>query len=554
MKDSASSILQRYWLLWGGLLIAFGYLPMLQAPFDFTDDGNLVYAAPAGTTGSQYLERWWDKVAANVHHLGPFRPVLWAHWELAANCFADSPIAWRAAKMLWCAFAATTMLWLMSLLRLPPMASLLATAAAIWNPYRNEIWTSLTLAEGIAMPYAMLALIGARKASSSSRSWPWDLLALVSWFFTLGCKNTFVALFPAMLLLRCLPDGSTLRVGLYQARWALCVYWLPLLLPAAHFVYFKLHWQPGQYETPGPSAAQMVRIFSWMKGAAGLDFIGIALLGTVVHLFSFLRSELWAWCREQRAALLAAILLTISGVLVYVPVDIMAARYTMPAIWGVDIAVASLFAYVLPRMMGWSSRGIWLAIGVGLLAIMFANIGRQERLIARHRLLWDALRHVEQTAPKGATIEWVSGETGPKSLNVEEGIHFAWHLHHRGRFDVKVGLFDGSGQKITRVELPPLIAPAEYRFTMNSDEPLLPWRADQSFSRPYRFGQKTYAAYLQARVPSQGSPSFDPWTMQLMKHSFDSGDANLLKTLTNKPGQPDPLLGATAELKLPEKQ
>jgi len=36
----------------GAVVIALGYLPTLFAPFDFIDDGNLVYPSPAGTTAA----------------------------------------------------------------------------------------------------------------------------------------------------------------------------------------------------------------------------------------------------------------------------------------------------------------------------------------------------------------------------------------------------------------------------------------------------------------------------------------------------------------------
>ena len=82
------------WLLAAGFLFAFGYWPTLAAPFDFMDDGNLVYPTP-GLTARGHVELWWDKVAANVEHLGPFRPVVWAHWQLQANLFGADPLAWR---------------------------------------------------------------------------------------------------------------------------------------------------------------------------------------------------------------------------------------------------------------------------------------------------------------------------------------------------------------------------------------------------------------------------------------------------------------------------
>src|SRR5262249_45430127 len=136
----------------------------------------------------------WRKIVANADHLGPFRPVLWVHWEVAADLLQGSELGWRITRLLWCGFATGMLLWLFSELRITPLAALVAAAIAMWNPYRNEIWTSLTLSEGVAMPYALLALICARRAARSSRPWVWDLLGACAILAALGCKNTFAAL------------------------------------------------------------------------------------------------------------------------------------------------------------------------------------------------------------------------------------------------------------------------------------------------------------------------------------------------------------------------
>ena len=77
------------WILLGAVVLACGYLPTLRTPFDFIDDGNLVYPAHTGTSLSGHVALWWEKVVANYEHLGPFRPVVWAHWELFANVCVD---------------------------------------------------------------------------------------------------------------------------------------------------------------------------------------------------------------------------------------------------------------------------------------------------------------------------------------------------------------------------------------------------------------------------------------------------------------------------------
>ena len=234
------------WIFIGAVVISAGYLPTLRTPFDFVDDGNLVYPAPPGTT--DYTSIWWEKVRANYEHLGPFRPTLWVHWELFANLFDGNPLVWRIERLIWCGIATGMMLWLLSELSIPRMASLIATAAAMWNPYRNEIWTSLTLAEGVAMPYALLALIAARKGATSQRAWIWDLTAVMGLTIALGCKNVFIALIPSIVIMRMWVDGQPFREVWRTNGWRS----LLLVSPAVFVIsLFILLVGPGKYSVDG---------------------------------------------------------------------------------------------------------------------------------------------------------------------------------------------------------------------------------------------------------------------------------------------------------------
>jgi hypothetical protein len=497
------------------LALALGYLPTLAAPFDFIDDGNLVYPAPPGTSLGEHVGLWWDKVRANVEHLGPFRPTVWAHWELAANTLGGDALAWRAARLGWCALAAMALLWLMRELKLHPFAALVAGAAAMWNPYRNEIWTSLTLAEGVAMPYALVALIAARKAGASRRSWAWDVAAMVALLAALGCKNTFAALVPAMLALRLWPDGVTLRDGLRRNWLAAAAYLLPLAVPAAHFVYFKLNWHAGQYETPGPTLDQAGRMASWLKGAAGLDFLGAGLALVLLALWYARRRSsppvaTGGLAPTSRAALLCGVLLLVAGYLIYLPVPIGAARYTMPAVWGFDVLLGLLLTALIAVPASVPKRVAWAGVGLGIVALLVANVGRQEKVAARSRMLWAALHHVEATAPSGARIAWMGTRSGDGALGIEEGIHFAWHLLHRGRGDVRVGLFDERGRPVVRVELPPLDREPTYRLAGRSRNESGAWGPGPTFAASYRLGRKRFACQLDSL---REQPSRSGWAM-----------------------------------------
>src|SRR5438105_631598 len=198
------------WIMFWAVLIGSLYLPTLGTRFDFIDDGNLVYPAPPMPTGER-LGLVWAKVVANYEHLGPFRPALWVHWELCAELFAADPLRWRLARLLWTAAAAAMLLALLRELRVRPAAALLTAALAFWNPYRNEVWTSLTLSEGVAMPYAYAGLWCAARAGRARRAWPWDLAAALGVLAALGCKNVFAALVPVQMYLRMYADGAAWR-------------------------------------------------------------------------------------------------------------------------------------------------------------------------------------------------------------------------------------------------------------------------------------------------------------------------------------------------------
>ncbi len=461
-------------------MLAAGYAPTLRSPFDFIDDGNLVYPAPPGTTLAGHAELWWDKVRANYDHLGPFRPTLWAHWELFATVADGQANVWRAIRFLWCGLAAGMLLWLFRELKVHPMAALLAGAAAMWNPYRNEIWTSLTLGEGVAMPYALLALVAARKGATANRPLAWDILAILGVVVALGCKNTFVAVVPAQVALRMFPDGLTLREGWRRNGWRALILSLTVILPVVHFVYFKLNWHAGQYEPQKPSVEQFVRILGNLKGAIGLDFLGAGLalaLGCVV--MSRAGSPPVA-----TGGLLAAPLLILAGIVVYLPMNMMSGRYAMPTVWGLDILIALLLTRLLQLPPSLWKKLTVVSVAVGVVLVFAANLLRQEKFAARARLLWDVVHYLEQNAEPHAKVMWVAGE-----LNAEEGIHVRWHLEHRGRPDIEIGLVDVDGKPLDRVELPPLTGEPTFRIAGGPGQ-------GKTFREPYQLRRKVYEAHI----------------------------------------------------------
>jgi hypothetical protein len=450
-----------WWIVGGAALIAALYLPSLRTPFDFIDDGNLVYPTQFSSI-VQRLDVVWDKIRANYEHLGPFRPVPWVHWEIEADLFHGSAFAWRSARLCWCVLAAGMMLWLLSELRISRWAALLATALAMWNPFRNEIWTSLTLAEGVAMPYALLGLIAAIRAARSphrGQQLGWDLAALFGTLMAMGCKNVFVALIPAQMFLRLCPDGFSLREGRRNTGWRSLVLALPVLAFVAHFIYFESNWHAGQYRPPGPSIAQLIRYLNGIKGAMSLDFVGFGVGACVAALLISRRFvDIW---RSHSSAIVAGTLLAVSGIAVYLPMDALSGRYTMPAVWGIDLFVAVVISSVISMpSVAWRRVAIG-SFACGLAGVAIANVGRQDRFRARAEMFWQLAHWVEDQP--SSSLAWISdseASTGGRSayasaapaLNVEEGIHFDWHLQARNRGSWPVQLFDERGQTLRRVD------------------------------------------------------------------------------------------------------
>jgi hypothetical protein len=491
-----------WWVVLGAALLPLIYLGTLTTRFDFIDDGNLVYPTRGLPLGER-VEVAWGKVVANYEHLGPFRPVLWFHWELAADLLDGSEFGWRLTRLAWCALATLMLLWLFAELRMAPAAALAAAAIAMWNPYRNEIWTSLTLSEGVAMPYALLALVCACRAPRARRPWAWDLLGAVCVLAALGCKNTFAALVPAQMFLRLAPDDGPLREGWRRHGRRALLLGLTLLAPAAHFVYYKLHWHPGQYTTDGATAAQLRRIASNLFGAVSGEFVGAGLaLAVVAQLLARRRavpggagSVLTGWAAalvgRHRAALGAGLLLLLGGAALYLPVGNISGRYAMPGVWGLDLTIAAVLTGLAELRPSRWARVAWGALLVGLVVVMAASVGKQQKFAARARLLWEALEYVEREAPPGARVAWRAGD----SLNPEEGIHFQWHLRARGRGDIRVGLYDERGRPLPRPELPP-----------PDGEPALAisggpgadggWQVRRRFADPYWGGLRRCECYL----------------------------------------------------------
>ena len=80
----------------------------------------------------------------------------------------------------------------------------------------------------------------------------------------------------------------------------------------------------------------------------------------------------------------------------------------MPAVWGLNLALAVVFSELARVPAGALRRGAYVALGLGLATALASSLGKQDRLVQRTELLWQVLARVEQDAPAGVCIGWLS--------------------------------------------------------------------------------------------------------------------------------------------------
>jgi hypothetical protein len=199
--------------------------------------------------------------------------------------------------------------------------------------------------------------------------------------------------------------------------------------------------------------------------------------------------------------MLAGLLWLSAGIVVYLPMNAMSGRYTIPAVWGLDLIVAALFSAVLEETRPVGQQAAFAALVCGLICVAAANLGRQERFAARAALLWNALEWVETEAPDGACVAWQCSPT----LGAEEGIHFNWHLQARARKKVSVVLVDEHGKPIPRPELRSTgvttLSPSVI-ITGSPAQPRDGWDVRQLLRVPYWMSTRTQECYVW--MPSDG--------------------------------------------------
>jgi hypothetical protein len=474
------------------LAIASVYLPTVFTNFDFADDGATAH--PVGVASiADFHCLVWDATYGEFQNKGPCRPIAWYFWIGQQEYCAGNPLGWRAFRFVWTALAAGVLLWLLQEMGFGAGVSVLTTMAAMWNPYRAEVWLSATFCEGIAMPFALTALVCAYRGPRSRHAWLWDLAGMAAALAAIGCKNVFAVVVPTQMFLRiCSPD-LTFWEGLKQYGWRSAMLGLVLMFPVIHFICYRLTIHSNSYEMAWESR-QPLRMLNALLGSAGKDFLGPAIVFASA-------GALWSCWRGPcqlpgpsaharfRAAFGAGCILFVLGWGVYLPMSGVAGRYTLPGVWGLDLLCALLWNHLARIPSPWQ-KVTWILLGCGLAISAVANVGKQEKNSARIATLWEALGFIEREVPSSARIAWIGVPDRQKTeeLEISEGVHFHWHLRGRGRCDLQWA--NDPNQSL----LDSGSAAPDFLITSSVQPPADgPWKLLRECRRAYWFGSKLVA-------------------------------------------------------------
>jgi hypothetical protein len=479
------------------LLCAAIYIPTLRANFDFSDDGATAH--PVGVQSVAEFNRLvWKTTYIEFAERAPYRPVAWYFWIGQQELFHGDAFLWRCFRLLWTALSAAALIWCLQELGFGPWIALLTTILAIWNPYREEVWLSLTFCEGIAMPFSLGALVCAYRAARSPRAWLWDIGAIVCALLAIGCKNVFAVVVPAQIFLRVCEPGLTLRAGMRRHGLRALMLGVVLAFPIAHFICYRQMTAHEHRYNIGFTWQQPLDMLNALVSSAGKDFISPAIVVALIAWWWSSRGRVdeqgSSFLVQHRAALGAGLILFVLGWGVYAPLGGVSGRYALPGVWGLDLLLAVVLAK-LSLLRSPLQKLSWALLACGIIATAVANVGKQEKNTVRLATLWEALHFVEDKAPEGSCVHWVGvlNRGNAETLECGEGVHFSWHLQGLGRRDLRWQID----------ELPDSTAPVAAPEVAITSTPAPPdsdsWTLAKECRHAYRFRRRAVACYVWQR-------------------------------------------------------
>jgi hypothetical protein len=492
----------------------------LWQPFDFEDDGNLVYAPPTESIGAR-VAHVTERTVEDFTSRGPFRPVYWAYFEANYYFFGTNPVGWRIVRLTLLLLSAYLLIAWLSDLGIAPPAAAAAALVGLLAPLRGSIWYRLGFGEAIAVPFMLLAFWATTRARcgeypsaqtrGQSPSWlrlnplrtplrrgqspflgkaprRWDCVAFIGLLAAVLTKNVFVAAVPAAALLRVWPHQSTWRESLRRHWRSAAVLSLVVLVPVFHLGAFAaIVEHKSEYTLSLPTWRHLVWMLRSVALSCGIEFLGIGLAVTIAGV---------AWVQRARqtlfgkqSAIAVGLLLLAGGIVVYLPAlgqSRPAGRYTVPAACGGDVLLAVLLSAIPAIGVPWVRRMSWTLLAAGGAALVVVHFHLEIEFIGRCTALAESTRWLSTEAPIGATVRVASG-----ALSAGEIVHLRAHLAGSNRGDLAVVANDAAPAHdrptllLTRAGLP---APADCVPVARFAHPFAAWHEFVASSRKRGYG------------------------------------------------------------------
>lgn len=477
-----------WFMLLASVLISALFLPTLATPFDFSEDGCLVYRDIFHVRYDNFCTAVMRQTISEFQHTGPFRPVVWAHWYASSLIHGHNALAYRMERLICCAIAAFCFLLLLREFNINPIASTLVATLACWSTARSEIWLYHGMPEAYGMPYALITLCCAVRASRNGASIYWDVGATVFFLLCLGVKNTYVALLPALLWFRTIGGSISPTEAIAKTGFRLLFYLMPAALPFLHFILLKLYPLPTHFQTQmkiGHLVTHSHALYTAIHPKAmmaGVVFSLVVLLFTR-HKVSLDYSKKW-FDDPLSKPLGGAILLLSFGLAVYLPWSQSHYRYSMPAVWGADILLGLLLTAAAVHLSFFVRTCLYCVVLMGLLKIGSDTYTVQRTLTARLIPMWQVLKDLEARQP--ASFALVKGNG--TDFYEEECFHFRFHFSHRGS--------DKSRLTIVPRETMPT---TEFVITRSNECPGDRYSIEKQYAPP-TYGRKVPGCYLWKRT------------------------------------------------------
>jgi hypothetical protein len=214
-------------------------------------------------------------------------------------------------------------------------------------------------------------------------------------------------------------------------------------------------------------------------------------------------AENWTWTEAwqvYRPAIFAGFILLTLGIGIYAPIGGVAGRYTIPAVWGLDLWLGVVLMLLVEHKSWRNLRArstARLCFAGCLLLLAVINVGKQGRYAARADVLWQALEFIEQRGP--CRVVWAGTPVAAYQrppLGESEGVHFQWHLEGRGHTDCPVQFVNCQQLTPPPARVSPG-SPPTFAISGTPDEPRQQgWRLVKEFRSSYWLGWRNFHCFV----------------------------------------------------------